>query len=115
MKHSITFVDKVDTSAEMSSQHGDFPSGLSCIALCTAECLQELVKLSIPSLRVDTAGPRLLRTEDRQLLGAPRCSDMLQLSWHWVQAPSSSRGLFLPLCFPASEMGAQGAQSPAQW
>ena len=82
IKDSITFVDKVDISAEMLvfPARLTLPSGLSCILLCTTECLQELVNLSISSLRVGTEGPRLLRTEDTQLLGAPRCPDMLQLS-----------------------------------
>ena len=80
IKHSINFVDKVDICAEMLVFPARVTCPVGCIFLCTTECLQELVNLSISSLRVDTEGPRLLRTEDTQLLGAPRCPDMLQLS-----------------------------------
>ena len=60
IKDSITFVDKVDISAEMLvfPARLTLPSGLSCILLCTTECLQELVNLSISSLRVDTEDPK---------------------------------------------------------
>ena len=80
IKHSINFVDKVDICAERLVFPARLTCPVGCIFLCTTECLQELVNLSISSLRVGTEGPRLLRTEDTQLLGAPRCPDMLQLS-----------------------------------
>ena len=62
IKHSINFVDKVDICAEMLVFPARVTCQVGCIILCTTECLQELVKLSISSLRVDTEDPK--STED---------------------------------------------------
>ena len=103
IKHSINFVDKVDICAEMLVFPARLTCPVGCIFLCTTECLQELVNLSISSLRVGTEGPRLLRTEDTQLLGAPRCPDMLQLSWSLCAG-----SLLLPVLISSS-------LRPCQW
>ena len=71
IKHRVNFVDTVDICAEMLVFPARLTCPVGCIFLCTTECLQELVNLSISSLRVDTETPSLLRTEDTQLLVAP--------------------------------------------
>ena len=58
IKPSINFVDKVDISAEMLVFSAWLTCPVGCIFLCTTECLQELVNLSISSLRVDTEDPK---------------------------------------------------------
>ena len=58
IKHSINFVDKVYISAEMLIFPARLTCPVGCIFLCTTECLQELVNLSISSLRVDTEEPK---------------------------------------------------------
>ena len=58
VKPSINFVDKVDICAEMLVFLARLTCPVGCIFLCTTECLQELVNLSISSLRVDTEDPK---------------------------------------------------------
>ena len=58
IKHSINSVDKVDISAERLIFPAWLTCPVGCIFLCTTECLQELVNLSISSLRVDTEDPK---------------------------------------------------------
>ena len=60
IKHSINSVDKV--SAEMLVFPAWLTCPVGCIFLCTTECLQELMNLSISSLRVDPEDPK--STED---------------------------------------------------
>ena len=51
-------MDKVDISAEMLVFSAWLTCPVGCIFLCTTECLQELVNLSISSLGVDTEDPK---------------------------------------------------------
>ena len=51
-------MDKVDICAEMLVFLARLTCPVGCIVLCTTECLQELVNLSISSLRVDTEDPK---------------------------------------------------------
>ena len=61
-KCDINSVDTVDISAEMLVFPAQLTCPVGCIFLCTTECLQELVNLSVSSLRVDTEDPK--STED---------------------------------------------------
>ena len=51
-------MDKEDICVEMLVFPAQLTCPVGCIFLCTTECLQELVKLSISSLRVDTEDPK---------------------------------------------------------
>ena len=51
-------MDKVDICAEMLVFPAWMTCPVGCIFLCTTDCLQELVNLSISSLRVDTEDPK---------------------------------------------------------
>ena len=53
---------KVDISADLLVFPAPLTCPAACIFLCTTACLQELVTLSISSLRVDTEDPK--STED---------------------------------------------------
>ena len=55
-------MDEVDISADLLVFPAPLTCPAACIFLCTTACLQELVTLSISSLRVDTEHPK--STED---------------------------------------------------